>query len=79
MFGSFLAGMMAPVVKYYVSKHLPPLKYINPANLISDGLYSLSYGNDLRYWINMISILALSTILVIVAFIKYRRDDYESL
>lgn len=79
MFGSFLAGMMVAIVKYYISKYLPPLAYINPTNLISDGLYSLSYGNHTKYWINMASMIILSTVLIVIAFIKYRRDDYESI
>lgn len=79
MLGSFLAGMMAAIVKYYVARYVPPLAYINPTNLISDSLYKLSLGNTRGYWINIIAMVGIIAIFIIVASISYWRDDYESI
>lgn len=80
MAGSFLAGMMVISVKYFVQTNIPILQYINPVNVITDALYSLSYYTDINRYLMNIGILALMTIIFLTstAFL-FRRDSYESI
>lgn len=78
--GGFLAGMMMPQVKYLVAEYVPILGYLNPANLIVDALYSLSYFDDLsRYLLNVIILGVLAFMLLILSLIGVRRKTYESI
>lgn len=80
MLGCYLSGMMGITMKYYVDKNVPILNKINPASMITDGLYSLYYYNTYhRYWFNIISLLAFSTILIGISFISLRRQKYDSI
>lgn len=80
MAGSFLAGMMVISVKYFVQTNIPILQYINPVNVITDALYSLSYYTDINRYLMNIGILAIMTIIFLTstAFL-FRRDSYESI
>ncbi len=80
MAGCFFAGMMGVTLKYVIDKNLPILNKLNPANMITDGFYSLYYYNTLdRYWFNIVSLLILSGILITVSFLKLRRQKYDSI
>ena len=80
MLGCFLAGMMGVGMKYVIDKNLPILKKINPANMITDGFYSLYYYSDYtRYWFNVGSLLVFTAILVIIACTKLGRARYDSI
>ncbi len=80
IFASFLSGMMWPGMKYVVQTYLPPLAYLNPANLISDALYSLYYYDSLsRYATNMFMLLALSAALCAATCLVLRRQSYASI
>lgn len=80
MAGCFLAGMMGVTLKYVIDKNLPLLNQLNPANMITDGFYSLFYYNTLdRYWFNVASLLILSAVLITVSFLKLRRQKYDSI
>ena len=80
MLGCFLAGMMGVGMKYVIDKNLPILNKINPANMITDGLYSLYYYSDYtRYWFNVGSLLVFTAILVIIACTKLGRARYDSI
>lgn len=80
MMCSFLSGMMALQVKYYVDKYVPLLSKINPVNLITDGLYSLYYYESLnRYFINLGILCILSVVFSIFTFIVLRRQKYASI
>lgn len=80
MLCSFLSGMMALQVKYYAEKYVPFIGKINPVNLITDGLYSLYYYDDLsRYFTNLGILAALSVIFSIVTYLVLRRQNYASL
>lgn len=80
IFASFLSGMMWPGMKYVVQTYLPPLAYLNPANLISDALYSLYYYGSLgRYATNMYILLALSAALCTATCLVLRRQSYASI
>ncbi len=78
--GCFLAGLMVPNMKIIVANTVPVLKYINPANLIVDALYSLYYYEDLNRYILNITILSLfSFILGIITILLTRRSKYASI
>lgn len=80
MLGSFLSGMMGVTLKYVIDKNLPLLNKINPANMITDGFYSLYYYNTInRYFFNLISLLVVSIILIIISIISLRRKQYDSI
>lgn len=80
MLGSFLSGMMGVTLKYVIDKNIPLLNKINPANMITDGFYSLYYYNTInRYFFNLISLLIVSIILIIISIISLRRKQYDSI
>ncbi len=80
LFGCFLAGMMSPDVKYIVQTKIPILSYINPANLISDGLYSLYYYDTLdRYFVNLGILGVYGLIFCTLTYLIIRRQKYASI
>ena len=77
---AFLAGLMAADMKYFVSKSLPVLSYINPANLVADAFYSLYYYDTLsRYFFNLILMAVFTTVFFTIIFAVMRRQKYASL
>lgn len=80
MTGSFLSGMMGITMKYLVDSNVPIINLINPAAIITDGLYSVYYYEGLsRYYFNIISLIIFSSILIILSVIKIRRVKYDSI
>lgn len=80
MLCSFLSGMMGITMKYIVDKNIPILNLINPASMITDGLYSLYYYDTLeRYWFNIISLLIFSGIMILISSVELRRQKYDSI
>lgn len=80
MLGCFLSGMMGITMKYVIDKNVPILNKINPASMITDGLYSLYYYDTLdRYIFNVISLLIFSAVLIIASYISLRRQKYDSI
>lgn len=80
MLCSFLSGMMMSEMKYIIANNLPLLALINPVNMITDGLYSLYYYDDLtRFNTNIISLLIFSLIMIIGSFMFVRRKKYDSI
>lgn len=78
MLGCFLSGMMGITMKYLVDKNVPIINKINPANMITDGFYSLYYYDTLdRYLFNIISLLVFSSILIFISYIVLRRQNYD--
>lgn len=76
----FLSGMMGVTMKYIIDKNIPILNKINPANMITDGFYSLYYYDTLdRYFTNIIGLLIFSIILIILSYISLRRQKYDSI
>ena len=70
--------MMGITMKYVVDKNVPILNKINPANMITDGFYSLYYYKTLdRYLYNIKGLLIFSLILIIISYISLRRQKYE--
>ena len=80
MAGCFLAGMMGITMKYVIDKNIPLLNRLNPANLITDGLYALYYYDTLeRYFRNLISLLVFSVVMILLAMTGLRRQKYDSI
>ena len=80
MLGCFLSGMMGITMKYIIDKNIPIINKLNPANMITDGLYSLYYYETLdRYIFNVVSLLIFAFILIAVSYISLRRQKYDSI
>lgn len=80
MLWCYLSGMMGITMKYVVDKNVPIINKINPASMITDGLYSLYYYNTLdRYWFNIASLLIFAFILITISFFSLRRQKYDSI
>lgn len=80
MFCCFLSGMMGITMKFIVDKNLPWLNLINPANMITDGFYSLYYYPTMdRYYFNIFSLLLFSALLFIISILTLRRKKYDSI
>ena len=60
--------------------NLPIFSYLNPVNLITDGLYALYYYDNLnRYTTNMICLFIIGLILLLGSLIIARRKQYDSI
>lgn len=80
MFGCFLSGMMGITMKYIVDSNVPLLNRINPANMITDGLYALYYYNTPdRYILNIVSLAVFSAVMIILSAAGLRRQKYDSI
>lgn len=80
MFGCFLAGMMGITMKYLVDTNLPLLNRLNPANLITDGLYSLYYYDTFdRYWGNIITLVIISLVMISISVYSLRKEQHDRL
>ncbi len=80
MFGCFLAGMMGITMKYLVDTHLPLANRLNPANLITDGLYALYYyGPADRFWGNVATLGIITLVIISVSTLALRKEQYDSL
>jgi ABC-2 type transport system permease protein len=76
----FLAGMYYSNMKYIVEKNVPILSYINPATLITDGIYTLYYYNSHeRYFINISLLSILSILFCFITYLNIRREKYASI
>lgn len=79
MFGCFLSGMMGITMKYIVDKNIPILNKLNPANMITDGLYSLYYYDTFdRYFFNLISLIIFAILIIAISIRGLRRQKYDS-
>lgn len=77
---SFLSGMMGITMKYIIDKNIPILNIINPANMITDGLYSLYYYDTMnRYYYNIAGLLLFSLLMILLSFRSLRRQKYDSI
>ena len=67
-------------MKYIIDKNIPIINKLNPANMITDGLYSLYYYETLdRYIFNVVSLLIFAFTLIVVSYISLRRQKYDSI
>ncbi len=77
---SFMAGLMVLDIRYIINSNIPILGYINPANLITDALYSLYYYPTYnRFFFDVILLSALTIIFSSITYIFIRRRRYESI
>ncbi len=80
MLGCFFSGMMGITMKYIIDKNIPIINILNPANMITDGFYSLYYYNTLdRFNSNITSLLIFSVIMIIISVFSLRRQKYDSI
>jgi ABC-2 type transport system permease protein len=80
MLGSFFSGMMGITMKYIIDTNVPIINSINPASMITDGLYSLYYYDTLnRFWLDVSGLIIFSAIMVILSWISLRRQKYDSI
>lgn len=80
MLGCFLSGMMGITMKYIVDKNIPIVNLLNPANMITDGFYSLYYYDTLdRYYFNIGSLCIFAIIMMLISYISLRRQKYDSI
>lgn len=80
LFLSFLAGLMAMQMPYYIERNLPIINRINPAMLLADSFYCLTfYQNDRTYWSNMAILIVYTVIFIGWSAFKLRREKYASI
>ena len=80
MTGCFLSGMMGITMKYIIDKNVPIINWLNPASMITDGLYSLYYYDTFdRYIFNIVSLLLFSLLMFIISIRGLRREKYDSI
>jgi len=80
MICSFLAGLMSSDVKYIVQRAFPPIAFINPANLITDGFLCLYYYDSLdRYFLNLGILAGLAVVFSTITYLVLRRQKYASI
>ncbi|MDR5659264.1 ABC transporter permease [Serpentinicella sp. ANB-PHB4] len=76
----FLSGLMVLQIKYIIQEKAPILGYINPANLITDGLYALYYYDTYeRYFFNLTLLGSLGIIFCAISILVLRRQKYASI
>ena len=74
-----LSGMTGVSLKYVVDTNLPFLNKINPAAMITDGLYSLYYNDISRFNYNIVSLIIFVVILLIISIFSLRRKKYDNI
>lgn len=80
MLGCFLSGMMGITMKYIIDKNIPIINRLNPANMITDGFYSLYYYDTLdRFFFNVVSLLIFASIMIVISMFSLRRQTYDSI
>jgi len=80
MLGCFLSGMMGITMKYIIDKNIPLLNKINPASMITDGLYSLYYYSTMnRFYFNLGSLFLFSFVMIMISMFSLRRQKYDSI
>ena len=59
---------------------MPIINKLNPANMITDGFYSLYYYDTLdRYYSNIASLLIFSGLMLVISILALRKQKYESI
>ena len=80
MLGCFFAGMMGITMKYVIDKNVPIINKLNPANMITDGFYSLYYYDTLdRFYSDVLGLVIFSGIMLAIAILSLRKQKYESI
>lgn len=77
---SFFSGMTGITMKYVTDKNIPIINYLNPCNMIVDGLYSLYYyGVNNRFYFNILSLIIFTIIMLLISSRSLRRQKYDSI
>ena len=77
---SGFAGLYFASFKYVVTKAVPVMAYINPANLITDALYALYYYDTYeRFALNIVLLLAFAAVFCLLTYLSVRRNRYASI
>lgn len=76
---SVLAGLTGVSLKYVIDSNLPFINKINPAAMITDGLYALYYNDISRFNYNVLSLIIFVIIVIIISVISLRRKKYDSI
>ncbi len=80
LFLCFLSGMMYSGMKAEVEQFAPIVNRINPAALIADAFYSVSvYENSYRYGRSLSLLAAITLFLTAAAYLRMRRERYDSI
>ena len=74
-----MAGMTGVSLKHVIDTKLPLLNKINPAAMLTDGLYSLYYNDFNRYLTNIFSLLLFVIVLVLISIYSLRRKKYDNI
>ena len=76
----FLSGLMVLQMKYIIQQNAPIIGYINPANLITDGLYALYYYDTFeRYYFNIGLLAFWGVVYCAISILVLRRQKYASI
>lgn len=76
----FLAGMMVLQMRQIVRANAPFLKYLNPADMITDAYYGLLYyGDTARAARNIVMLLVFTAVCLLLTYTRIRRTRYEHL
>ena len=79
MVGCLFAGMFGGM-KIVFDEMCPWFNKISPVGMITDGYYSLYYYDDpQRYFVNLLSLLAISAIFFVLAVRNLRKARYDSI
>lgn len=76
---SILAGLTGVSLKYVIDSNLPFINKINPAAMITDGLYALYYNDISRFNYNVLSLIIFVIIVILISVISLRRKKYDSI
>lgn len=76
---SILAGLTGVSLKYVIDSNLPFINKINPAAMITDGLYALYYKDISRFNYNVLSLIIFVIIVILISVISLRRKKYDSI
>ncbi|XCP84377.1 ABC transporter permease [Roseburia hominis] len=75
-----LAGLFSADIKVLAEEAVPWLGRVNPASVIADAFYCLNVYNDkVRYTKCLITLAAMSMVLVLAGFLFTRRERYDSI
>lgn len=76
---SVLAGLTGVSLKYVIDSKLPFINKINPAAMMTDGLYAVYYEDSVRFTYNIISLIIFVVLIVIISILCLRRKKYDSI
>ena len=76
---SVLAGLTGVSLKYVIDSKLPFINKINPAAMMTDGLYAVYYGDSVRFTHNIVSLIIFIVLIVIISILCLRRKKYDSI